>query len=109
MLIGGKYVPVTSTVNDYMNCFEWISQFTFAEGSTVIHTFVIVFVDGAEVGVVVVAQRVSSIPTVVGKEELVAVELITHSEKAILGIACLSFPVLHWKNVYDLQRNSHRT
>lgn len=71
------------------------SQFTFAQRSTVIHTFIIVFVAGAEVGVVVVAQGVASVPTVVGKEELVAVELITHSEKAILSVACLSFPVLH--------------
>lgn len=62
-----------------------------------IHTFVIVLVDGAEVCVVVVAQGVSSVPTVVGKEELVAVELITHSEKAILSVTRLSFPVLHWK------------
>lgn len=62
-----------------------------------IHTFVIILVDGAEVCVVVVAQGVSSVPTVVGKEKLVAVELITHSEKAILSVARLSFPVLHWK------------
>lgn len=62
-----------------------------------IHAFVVVLVRGAKVGIVVVAQGVSSIPTVVGKEKLVAVELITHSEETILSIASLPFPVLHWK------------
>ena len=62
-----------------------------------IHTLVIVLVEGAEVGVVVVAQRVSSVPAVVGNEQLVAVQLITHGEKAIFSVASLSFPVLHWK------------
>lgn len=70
---------------------------TFAQGGTVIHAFVIVLVGRAEVGVIVVAQGVSSIPTVVGKEELVAVELVSYSEETILGIASLAFPVLHWK------------
>lgn len=60
-----------------------------------IHAFVIVLVGGAEVGVIVVAQGVSGIPTVVGKEELVAVELISYTEETILGIASLAFPVLH--------------
>lgn len=69
-----------------------------------IHAFVIVLVTGAEVGVVVVAQRVSSVSTVVGNEELVAVELISHSEKAILGIAGLPFPVLCWKNTYTVMK-----
>lgn len=70
---------------------------TFAQGGTVIHAFVIVLVGGAEVGVVVVAQRVSGIPTVVGEEKPVAVELISYSEETILGVASLAFPVLHWK------------
>lgn len=81
--------------NIVLNC--CIDCFTFAQGSTIIHTFVIVLVVGAEVGIVVVAQGVSSIPAVVGNKEFVAVELITHSEKAILSIACLSVPVLHRK------------
>lgn len=70
---------------------------TFAKGGTVIHAFVIVLVRGAEVGIIVVAQGVSGIPAVVGKEELVAVELISYSEETILGVASLAFPVLHWK------------
>lgn len=71
--------------------------FTFAQGRTIVHTFVVVLVDCAEVGIVVVAKGVTGITTVVGEEELIAVELVTHSEKTILGIAGLSFPVLHGK------------
>lgn len=62
-----------------------------------IHAFVIVLVGGAEVGIIVVAQGVSGISAIVGKEELVAVELISYCEETILSIARLAFPVLHWK------------
>lgn len=81
-----------------------LSPFTFAQGSAVVHALVVVLVDGAEVGVVVVAQRVPSVPTVVGEEELVAVQLVAHGEKAILSVARLSLPVLRWGNVNDLER-----
>lgn len=73
------------------------SVVTFAQGGAVIHAFVVVLVGGAEVGVVVVAQGVPGVPAVVGEEELVAVELVSHSEEAVLGIASLAFPVLRWK------------
>lgn len=59
-----------------------------------VHTLVVVLVAGAEVGVVVVAQRVPGVPAVVGDEELVAVELVSQGEEAVLCVAGLSFPVL---------------
>lgn len=40
--------------------------FTFAKLRAVIHTLVIVFVLSAEVGIIVVTQRVASVPAVVG-------------------------------------------
>lgn len=67
---------------------------TFAQGSAVVHTLVVVLVAGAEVGVVVVAQRIPGVAAVVGDEELVAVELVSQGEEAILCVAGLSFPVL---------------
>lgn len=59
-----------------------------------VHTLVVVLVAGAEVGVVVVAQRIPGVAAVVGDEELVAVELVSQGEEAILCVAGLSFPVL---------------
>lgn len=67
---------------------------TFAQGSAVVHTLVVVLVAGAEVGVVVVAQRIPGVPAVVGDEQLVAVELVSQGEEAILCVAGLSLPVL---------------
>lgn len=68
---------------------------TFAELGAVIHTLVVVSVLRAEVGVVVIPQRITaSVPTVVGNEELVTVHFIADREKVVLGIAGLTFPVL---------------
>lgn len=105
--VGAAVVPVTTwkwgerwTTNLELICLMsniWAvlwRRLTFAQGCTVIHTFVVVPVEGAEVGVVVVAQGVSSISTVVGNEELVAVDLIGYVEEAVLSIALLPLPVL---------------
>ena len=70
------------------------SELTLAKCSAVIHTLVIIFVLCAEVGVVVVAHRVTGIASVVGKEELVAVQLVADGEEAVFSIASLSRPVL---------------
>ena len=71
---------------------------TFPQGGAVVHALVVVLVLGAEVGVVVVAQRVSGVSAVVGQEELVAVELVAQAEGAVLGVASVSRPVLRRKN-----------
>lgn len=72
----------------------WVFLFTFAQLCAVVHTLVIVFVLSAEVGIIVVTQRITSVPTVVGNEKLVAVHLIAHCEEAIFSVACLTLPVL---------------
>lgn len=68
--------------------------FTLAKMCAIVHTLVIVFVFSAEVGVVVVTQRVSSVSTVIGNEKLVAVHLVAHCKEAIFSVACLTLPVL---------------
>lgn len=59
-----------------------------------VHALVVVLVAGAEISVVVVAERVPGVAAVVGDEELVAVELVGQGEEAVLCVAGLSFPVL---------------
>lgn len=61
---------------------------------TVIHALVIVLVLCAEVGVVVVAEGVPSIPGVVGNKEPVAVKLVAQREETILSVARYTLPVL---------------
>lgn len=73
--------------------------FTVAKLCAVVHTLVIVFVLCAEVCIIVVTQRVTSVPTVVGNEKLVAVHFIAHCEEAVFSVACLTLPVLaEYKN-----------
>lgn len=76
------------------NLVWWVFVFTLAKLCAIVHTLVIVFVLSAEVGIVVVTQRVTSISTIIGNEELVAVHLVAQCKKAIFGIACLTLPVL---------------
>lgn len=74
--------------------------YTLAELGAVVHALVVVFVLGAEVGVVVVAQRVAGVPAVVGDEEPVAVHLVAQREEVVLGVTGLTLPIL--KNTPNL-------
>ena len=94
IIVCGRHLDV-----EHGECFQCGSGFlcvhTFAQGGAVVHALVVVLVLGAEVGVVVVAQRVAGVAAVVGQEELVAVELVAQAEVGVLSKASLSLPVLH--------------
>lgn len=68
---------------------------TFTELGTVIHTLVIVLVLRAEGRVVVVPQGIPScVPGVIPHKQPVAIYFIAKGELLVLGIACVTFPVL---------------
>lgn len=80
----------------YWKClFVWfLFYFTLAKLCAVVQTLVIIFVLRAEISIIVVAQGISGISTVVGDEELVAVHFIAQCEEAVFSVAYITLPVL---------------